>query len=117
MNKEVNMSDVVVGNNSLQFKSAASAYGIFVPFIGLDSSKTYRFTVNPTVAGFRVYLVNYDSTGVYKDNAIIVDKATGLTTYDFTPTEGYQQGFCFACLSATKDTLGTFTDLSLVEVI
>lgn len=112
----VNVSDVAVGDNSIAFKSATSAYGVFVPFIGLDSTKTYRFTVNPAVAGFRVYLMNYDSTGVYKNNAVIVDKSTGLTTYDFTPMEGYQQGFCFACLSATVNTLGTFTDLSLVEV-
>lgn len=112
----ITMSDVAVGDNTLQFKSASSAYGVFVPFIGLDSTKTYRFTVNPTVAGFRVYLVNYDSTGVYKNNVLIVDKTTGVKTYDFTPTSGYQQGFCFACLSDTKNILGTFTDLSLVEV-
>lgn len=112
----INISDVSVEGNSLSFKSATSAYGIFVPFLGLDSTKTYRFTVNPTVAGFRVYLVNYDATGVYVNNAIIVDKTTGLKTYDFTPTVNYQQGFCFACLSATANTLGTFTDLSLTEV-
>lgn len=112
----IEMSDVIVGSNSLQFKASQSAYGIFVPFVGLDSTKKYKFTVNPQVAGFRVYLVNYDSTGVYKNNALIVDKTTGETKYEFTPTEGYQQGFCFACLSATANTLGTFTGLSLTEV-
>ena len=112
----ITMSDVEVGSNTLQFKSGSSAYGVFVPFVGLDSTKTYRFTVNPEVAGFRVYLMNYDSTGVYKSNAVIVDKTTGLKTYDFTPTAGYQIGFCFAALTATKNILGTFKDLSLVEL-
>lgn len=114
-NSEV--TNVTVGENSIAFQSSASAFGVFVPFTELDSTKKYRFTVNPTVAGFRVYLVNYDSTGVYKTNAIIVDKTTGLTTYDFTPTADYQQGFCFACLSGTKNILGTFTELSLKKVL
>ena len=108
--------DVTVGENSLSFKAKSSAYGVFVPFIGLDSNKKYKFTVNPLAAGFRVYLLNYDSSGVYVSNAMIVDKTTGATEYTFTPTAGYQQGFCFACLSGTKDMLGEFTDLSLVEV-
>lgn len=110
------ISNVSVGENSVSFQCKNGAYGIFVPFLNLDSSKTYRFNVNPTVAGFRVYLVNYDSTGVYVNNQIVVDKTTGLTTFEFTPVAGYQQGFCFACLNPTENTLGTFTDLSLVEV-
>ena len=112
----VEVSDVEVGTNSLQFKSGSSAYGVFVPFVGLDTSKTYRFTVNPTVGGFRIYLVNYSSTGAYVGNEIVVDKTTGLTTFEFVPNADYQQGFCFACLSGTKNIIGIFTDLSLVEV-
>lgn len=110
------VSNIAITEKSLAFQCKKSAYGIFVPLLNLDSSKTYRFTVNPSVAGFRVYRVDYDSTGVYKANEIIVDKTTGVTTYDFVPTEGYQQGICFACLSATINTLCTFNDLSLVEV-
>ena len=110
------MSNVEVGTNTLQFSAPSSAFGIFVPFLGLDTTKTYRFTVNPTVAGFRVYLVNYSNTGVYVNNQIVVDKTTGLTTFEFVPDASYQQGFSFACLSGTKDVVGIFTELSLTEV-
>jgi lysophospholipase L1-like esterase len=110
------VSDIAITSNTLALQGKKSAYGVFVPFLKLDSSKTYRFTVNATVAGFRVYLVDYDSSGVYVGNHVIVDKETGIKTYDFTPTSGYQQGFWFGPLSATVNTLCTFTELSLVEL-
>lgn len=110
------LDGVEVGTDTLQFSSPQSAYGIFVPFLGLDPSKTYRFTVNPTVVGFRVYLVNYSSTGAYVNNELVVDKTTGLKTFDFVPNAEYQQGFCFACLSGTKNVVGKFINLSLQEV-